>query len=124
MGTAWKPLGGTAPGKLAKTHFQPYQLSQWLARFSRGYLEPVPDDSHTSLEWRRDRHIMRTGAVRRDGRRLALGLNPRDLTLLTVERRVPGERQAVGNTRRALDHAIGAGANRNQWTRLLQRADA
>ena len=84
MGSEWKTLGAAAPGELATAHFQPYQLAQWLARFARGYLAPVADDSHTSLQWRRDLGLMATGEAAVSGQRLALGLNPRDLSLATL----------------------------------------
>lgn len=84
MGTIWKSLGAAPPRKLVKAHFQPFQLAQWLARFARGYLEAAPDDSHTSLEWRRDLHILATDEARIGGRQLALGLDLRDLTLVTL----------------------------------------
>ncbi len=97
MGTAWKRLGAAAPGKITKAHLQPYQLAQWLARFARGYLEPVPDDSHTSLQWRRDLHIMATGDAYVGERRLAFGLNPRDLTLvMLVDGALAGEASMHG----------------------------
>ncbi len=84
MGTAWKQLGAAPPRKLAKAHLQPFQLAQWLARFARGYLKAAPDDSHTSLEWWRDLHIMATGEAWAGGRRLALGLDLLDLALVTL----------------------------------------
>ncbi len=90
--TAWKELGAVAPSKMAKAHLQPYQLAQWLARFARGYLAPKPDDSHTSLNWRRDLGMMTTGAAANAAGDIALGLNPQDLTLaLLVDGKVAGE---------------------------------
>ena len=82
MPNAWKPLGAAAPRKLGKVYLQPYQAAQWLARFARGYLAPVEDDSHTSLEWRRDLHMMVTNEADAGGRRVAMGLDPRDLVLV------------------------------------------
>jgi len=82
--TAWEKLGAFAPAKMTRAHLQPYQLAQWLARFARGYLELKADDSHTSLEWRRDLHMMATNEAVIGGRRIALGLDPRDLVLATL----------------------------------------
>ena len=82
--TRWKPLGGAPARKLASVHEQPYQLAQWLARFARGYLEPVPDDSHTSLKWRRDHGVMATGLAETKSGVIGLSLQLRDLVLLST----------------------------------------
>ncbi len=88
----WKELGASAPSKMAKAHLQPYQLAQWLARFARGYLEAKPDDSHTSLTWRRDLGMMTTGAAANAAGGIALGLSLQDLTLaLLVDGKVVDE---------------------------------
>jgi hypothetical protein len=90
--TSWKELGATAPSKMTEAHLQPYQLAQWLARFARGYLAPKPDDSHTSLSWRRDLGMMTTGAAANVTGDIALGLSPQDLTLvLLVDGKVADE---------------------------------
>jgi hypothetical protein len=90
--TSWKELGATAPSKMTEAHLQPYQLAQWLARFARGYLEARPDDSHTSLNWRRDLGMMTTGAAANAAGDIALGLSPQDLTLaLLVDGKVADE---------------------------------
>lgn len=81
MVKAWKQLGAAHPGKLGKACLQPYQLAQWLARFARGYLEAREDDSHTSLEWRRDLQMMTTDALRISDRTVSFGLQPRDLVM-------------------------------------------
>ncbi len=84
MNKTWSEIGAAPAGAMAQAHFQPHQLAQWLARFARGYLEPRADDSHTSLTWRRDLKMMITGEAAVGGRRVALGLFPRDLTLAVL----------------------------------------
>lgn len=84
MTALWKPLGETPPVTLSIAHQQPHHLSQWLARFARGYLEPAADDSHTSLTWRRDLSAMTTREAQIDGGKLALAMNPRALSLAVL----------------------------------------
>ena len=84
MGTAWKPLGAAPAKKLTTIYFQPYQLAQWLARFARGYLKAVPDDSHTSLRWISENGAMSTDPAETDKGQLAFALYARDLVLSAI----------------------------------------
>ena len=99
MSSGWKELGSVSSAKLSSAHHQPHELSQWLARFGRGYLNPAPDDSHTNLEWRRDRSIMVTGSAETNGRLVAFGLDPAKLSLLAlVDGQVAEEAEMHGCT--------------------------
>ena len=112
MPNAWKPLGAVTPRKLANAHRQPHQAAQWLARFARGCLTPAEDDSHTSLEWRRDLHMMVTQEADAAGRRVAMGLDPRDLVLVFL---VDGRAEATLALHGLTDAAAG------DWVRSALR---
>ena len=99
MSSGWNELGSVSAAKLSSAHQQPHLLSQWLARFGRAYLDPAPDDSHTNLEWRRDRSVMVTGDVKQAGKGVSFGVNPATLSLLVlVEGEITDEAEMHGRT--------------------------
>ena len=85
MPSAWKQLQNIAPEKMMSAYQQAHQLSQWLARFARGYLAAKPDDSHTSLMWHRNMGIMTTNAAGVSGHQISFGLELRDLSLIKID---------------------------------------
>ncbi len=47
----WRPIVGIGHGRLKEARLQAHYALQWLARVSRAYIPPEPDDSHTCLYW-------------------------------------------------------------------------
>ena len=47
----WRQLAGLDPGRLRQARLTAHYAVQWLARASRAYLAPLPDDGHTNLGW-------------------------------------------------------------------------
>lgn len=47
----WESLGTAAATQLTEARLETHHAAQWLARATRAYCTPVPDDSHTSLTW-------------------------------------------------------------------------
>lgn len=59
----WIRLNGVSSEALGEARRQTHNAVQWLARFSRSYLPPSPDDSHTSLTWNHISNSLDTDAV-------------------------------------------------------------
>jgi hypothetical protein len=51
--TNWVPLQAVEQRRLSEARLQAHYALQWLARASRGYIPPQPDDNHTNLGWDR-----------------------------------------------------------------------
>ena len=51
MQVAWSMLRNPEPTELAAARALAHRAVQWPARAARANLDPVPDDSHTSLTW-------------------------------------------------------------------------
>jgi len=51
MHVTWSMLRNPEPTELAAARVLAHRAVQWPARAARANLEPVPDDSHTSLAW-------------------------------------------------------------------------
>jgi hypothetical protein len=52
-GSDWMPLRGIDVRRLKDARLQAHYAVQWLARFARAYVHPLPDDGHTNLGWDR-----------------------------------------------------------------------
>lgn len=72
-GSDWRAQRGTDSHRLSEARLQAHYAVQWLARTARAYIQPQPDDGHTSLLWDRARDGLTTQALP-DGRRLSLQL--------------------------------------------------
>jgi hypothetical protein len=48
---AWRPIRGVELGRLHEARLQAHHAVQWLARATRAFVPPEPDDSHTNLGW-------------------------------------------------------------------------
>ena len=70
-GSAWRPLPGSDQRRLSEARLQAHYAVQWLARTARAYIQPQPDDGHTSLLWDRSLDGLMTQALP-DGTRLSL----------------------------------------------------
>ncbi len=47
----WEHVGTVAPFQLTEARLETHHAAQWLARATRAYCTPFPDDSHNSLTW-------------------------------------------------------------------------
>jgi hypothetical protein len=47
----WRPFSPVDSRRVHEARLQTHYAVQWLARAARGYLPPLADDSHTSLDW-------------------------------------------------------------------------
>jgi hypothetical protein len=52
--SGWRRLGGVSFAQLYEARMQAHYAAQWLARFARAYIPPLPDDVHTNLGWDND----------------------------------------------------------------------
>jgi hypothetical protein len=77
-GPGWRPYRVTDQRRLSEARLQAHYAVQWLARTARAYIQPQPDDGHTSLLWDRSLDGFMTQALP-DGARLSLKIA--DLTL-------------------------------------------
>jgi hypothetical protein len=77
----WKPLKGTDFTALREARLQAHYAAQWLARSARAYIDPQPDDSHTSLGWDDGLDGFTTHALKMGNR---IGLRIPDLTLALI----------------------------------------
>jgi hypothetical protein len=72
------PLRGIDQRRLRDARIQAHRAVQWLARFARAYVPPLPDDGHTNLGW--DKALVGfTTHPSKDGTWLSLKIT--DLTL-------------------------------------------
>ncbi len=79
--STWEPLGNVAPNQLTEVRLESHHAAQWLARATRAYCTPVPDDSHTSLTWDRKSSALVTRALTPA---LTLGLRLNPLSILAI----------------------------------------
>lgn len=78
----WIRLNGVSSEALGEARRQIHNAVQWLARFSRSYLPPSADDSHTSLTWNHIGDSFDTGVVVTNNGKISLGL---DFVSLSIE---------------------------------------
>ena len=50
-GSAWVPLRWVDQRRLSEARLQAHHAIQWLARATRAYVPPQPDDAHTNVGW-------------------------------------------------------------------------
>ena len=74
----WTPLRGIDQRRLSEACLQAHYAVQWLARASRAYVPPQPDDQHTNVGWDRALGGFTTHPLK-DGAWLSLKIT--DLTL-------------------------------------------
>jgi hypothetical protein len=78
----WKPLKHIDFATLRQARLQAHDAAQWLARSARAYIDPQPDDSHTSLEWDDGLDGFTTQALKKH---IRLGLLIPDLALALID---------------------------------------
>lgn len=77
---AWRNLRAIDKSRLSEARLQAHHAIQWLARATRAYIPPQPDDSHTSLIWDRDIDGFKTQPLK-NGLRLSLQISNLTLAL-------------------------------------------
>ena len=85
VGSTWRQLRGVDLRRLSEARQQAHYGVQWLARFARGYVAPLPDDGHTNLGWDDARNGFVTHPLQ-SGTRLCLNVASLVLTLLDDQR--------------------------------------
>ena len=50
-GSDWVPLRWVDQRRLSEARLQAHHAIQWLARATRAYVPPQPDDAHTNVGW-------------------------------------------------------------------------
>ena len=104
----WKVLGAVPPVDLLEARLEAHHAAQWIARATRAYCQPEPDDSHTSMSWDSSAQAL-MGRPLTDN--LILGLRLQDLTLLARSGRGDESFSLIGQT----EVAVG------EWLRDLIR---
>lgn len=77
----WENLGAVSPTQLTEARLETHHAAQWLARATRAYCTPVPDDSHTSLTWDSNAALLVTQNITPT---LALGLRFNPLSIVAM----------------------------------------
>jgi hypothetical protein len=76
----WRHLRAIDKARLIEARLQAHHAIQWLARATRAYIPPQPDDGHTSLIWDRDLDGFKTQPLT-NGLRLSLQISNLTLAL-------------------------------------------
>jgi len=95
-GSDWRPLRITDWDRLSEARLQAHYAVQWLARTARGYIQPQPDDGHTSLRWDDSLDGFVTQALK-DGTRLSLKLSNLTLALHDGDRAASAQTFSLSN---------------------------
>lgn len=74
----WQQLGTVQPNQLIEARLETHHAAQWLARVTRAYFTPIPDDSHTSFTWNTEASGLMTQPITSQ-LTLTLQLNPLSL---------------------------------------------
>jgi hypothetical protein len=88
----WRDLHAIDKTQLSEARLQAHHAVQWLARATRAYIPPQPDDGHTSLIWDRDIDGLKTQPLK-NGVRLSLQIS--NLTLALSDRDGPTGVQSI-----------------------------
>lgn len=76
----WRNLRAIDKTRLSEARLQAHHAIQWLARATRAYIPPQPDDGHTSLIWDREIDGFKTQPLK-NGLRLSLQISNLTLAL-------------------------------------------
>jgi hypothetical protein len=82
----WQSIGNTQLQQLTEAKLQLHYAVQFIAITGSAFAEPLPDDSHTSLEWHPDLKVF-VGAIIRCKQRFRVALDPMSLTLMLLNQR-------------------------------------
>jgi hypothetical protein len=95
---AWQRLATADPTTLVDARLQLHHALQVIVSVGISYLKPLPDDSHTNLEWLPEFAALGTNWVE-SGERLRFGLRPAELSLIALnDRGVTSELALDGRT--------------------------
>ncbi len=108
----WSALGGVDPARLVEARRLAHRAAQWLARAARANLDPLPDDSHTSLAWQPESRALLTQPIASKAGPFQVALRLADLELSVLLDRRPLASIALGGANDAqvgqkLDRVLG-----------------
>ena len=103
----WETLGREAPGMLADSRVQLHWAAQVLGACADRWIEPRPDDSHTTMRWDRERRAL-VGEPAASGVRIALRVA--DLTLVAGGGELPLVGRTLGDALAWADHQLAGAA--------------
>lgn len=103
MTTSWQVIGTLNPQDLTESRLQLHYAIQFIAATGAALAEPLPDYSHTSLEWLPDASVF-AGVAIRSGQPWRVALHPVSLTLVLLDQHyepitslpLPGKTMAEG----------------------------
>lgn len=85
MDSSWQTIGNIKPQELTESRLQLHYAIQFIAATGSARAEPLPDYSHTSLEWNPALEVF-TGALIRVKTPFRVALEPISLTLLILDK--------------------------------------
>ncbi len=85
MERTWQPLGAVAPEQLVDARLQLHYAAQIVAAVGTSLATPVPDYSHTTLEWLAGPAALAGGLVTSGSKPFRAALRPADLMLLLLD---------------------------------------
>lgn len=85
MNYSWQMTGNIKPQKLAESRLQLHYAIQFIAAIGSALAEPLPDYSHTSLEWNPELEVF-VGAVIRAKISFRVALDPIRLTSIILDK--------------------------------------
>ncbi|MCA9470496.1 MAG: hypothetical protein MRJ96_06095 [Nitrospirales bacterium] len=91
----WKTLGEVPPGELLDARLEAHHAAQWVARATRAYCQPEPDDSHTTMSWDSHSQALMGRPLSSD---LTVGLHLTDLTIIGQSRQGEESFCLIGQT--------------------------
>ncbi|HEY9606145.1 MAG TPA: hypothetical protein V6C85_31350 [Allocoleopsis sp.] len=84
MNNRWQTIGNIKPQELMEGRLQLHYAIQFIAATGSALAEPLPDYSHTSLEWNPELEVL-TGALIRAKTPFRVALEPISLTLMILD---------------------------------------
>ncbi len=83
MTTTWQLTGKINPQELTESRLQLHYAIQFIAATGAALAEPLPDYSHTSLDWNSELEVL-VGSVIRTAQPFQVALDPGSLTLILL----------------------------------------
>ncbi|MEB3218664.1 MAG: hypothetical protein VKN72_20855 [Nostocales cyanobacterium 94392] len=85
MNYLWQAIGTIQPQKLSESRLQMHYAIQCIAAICSALAEPLPDYSHTSLQWNPDLEVF-VGALIRAEKPFQVALEPVSLTAIILDK--------------------------------------
>jgi hypothetical protein len=85
MSNLWQPIGKNKPQELIETRLQMHYAVQFIAIIGSALAEPLPDYSHTSLQWHPELEVF-VGTLIRTIKPFRVALDPVSLTAIILDK--------------------------------------